>query len=78
MSNSLEMMTLFPMTVSVEKRHTLVITVQLTLYSIVIGITCRIGQQETKVSAELLWTNRPWKALLVLAHRVDNHTLAGT
>lgn len=54
------------------------ITVQLTLYSIMIGILVGTGQQETKISAELLWTKRPWKALLVLARGVDNHTLAAT
>lgn len=43
-----------------------------------IGILVGPGQQETNISAELLWTKGPRKALLVLAHRVYNHTLAGT
>lgn len=74
-SDSKEMVISFTVEVSVaKKRHRLLSTVQLTLYSIVIGIPVGSGQQETKISAELLWTKGPWKALLVLAHRVDNHT----
>lgn len=42
-----------------KKRHMLLVTVQFTLYSIVIGILVGSGQQETKISAELLWTKGP-------------------
>ena len=43
----------FTIDVSVaKKRHRLSSTVQLTLYSIVIGILVESGQQETKISAE--------------------------
>lgn len=41
-----------------KKRHRLSSTVQLTLYSIVIGAVGS-GQQETKISAELLGTKGP-------------------
>ena len=50
----------FTIEVSVaKKRHRLLSTVQLILYSIVIGIPVGSGQQETKISAELLWTKGP-------------------
>lgn len=72
MVTSKEMMTSFPMADCVtKKRHTPSITLQLTLYSILICIHVELGQQETKISAEVLRTNGPWKAVLVLAHRVD-------
>lgn len=54
------MVTSFTTAVSVaRKRHRLLITVQLTLYSIVIGILVGSVQQETKISAEFLWTKGP-------------------
>lgn len=58
-SDSKAMVTSFTTAVFVaKKRHTLLVTVQFTLYSIVIGILVGSGQ-ETKISAELLWTKEP-------------------
>lgn len=57
LSDSKAMVTTFTTAVSVaKKRHVLLVTVQFTLYSIVIDILVASGQQETKISAELLWT----------------------
>ena len=62
-SDSKAMVTSFTTAVFVaKKRHMLLVTVQFTLYSIVICILVGSGQQETKISAELLWTKEPWKA----------------
>ena len=59
-SDNKEMVISFTIEVSVaKKRHRLLSTVQLILYSIVIGIPVGSGQQETKISAELLWTKGP-------------------
>lgn len=59
-SDSKETATSFTSAVSIaKKRHTLLITVQLTLYSIMIGTLVGSGQQETKISAGLLWTKGP-------------------
>lgn len=41
-----------------KKRQRLLITVQLTLYSIVIGKLVRSGQQRL-ISADLVWTKGP-------------------